>query len=367
VNIRKPTYGRVLSQFREGAIHAHPRGLTVHTGLAQDFAATFHEANPLYLNREYARAHGFDDLVVSPWLVLNLALSMGVQNNSEQAIAHLGYTDVRPLRPVHPGDTLRSWSKVLGVRDRGEGKPGVVTLRTICLNQKQEMVLRYDRAVLIPSTPPAGDSMVDEADVPFPGGEGAEPQLPPVQPFYPPGLTGRRTYAEDFTADEVIIHASGRTVSDEHMPWTYRVLNTHPLHFDRVYSSGRGGKMSGEPIVYGGLVLSWVLGLASRDVSENALWEIQLDQGYHTQPLFAGDTITALTRVEKVETHAGPHQVASVSVRHVAFRNTHPEDVLEDHGEDVFIREGEKRKLGKEKIPEKIFEIDRTLLVKTRP
>ena len=44
-----------------------------------------------------------------------------------------------------------------------------------------------------------------------------------------------------------------------------------------------------------------------------------------------------------------------------------PEAVLDRHGEDVFVRENEKRKLGKERIAEKIFEIDRVLLVKKRP
>ena len=41
---------------------------------------------------------------------------------------------------------------------------------------------------------------------------------------------------------------------------------TLPLHFDRVFSSGLSGKMSGDPIVYGGLVFAWLDGLASRDI-----------------------------------------------------------------------------------------------------
>ncbi len=365
---RFPSYGRVLSQFREGAVHAHPRGITLTRAFLIEFATTFHEANPLYLDLEAARSHGYTDLPASPWLVLNLALSMGVQNNSEQAIAHLGYRDVRPLRPVYPGDTLRSISRVIGVRDRGPGKPGVVTLATACLNQRQEVVLQYERAVLIPNTEPSGHPMVAESSEPFPElAADPRPQLPPIQPFYPRRHSGQRTYAEDFRPGEVIIHHAGRSVTDEHMGWTYRLLNTHPLHFDRLYSSGREGKMSGEPIVYGGLVLAWVFGLASRDVSENALWEWSLDAGYHTQPLVSGDTITALTRVEAIEPFEGPHQVARLHVRHVGFKNARPEAVLDRHGEDVFVRENEKRKLGKERIAEKIFEIDRVLLVKKRP
>ena len=59
--------------------------------------------------------------------------------------------------------------------------------------------------------------------------------------------------------------------------------------------------MSGEPIVYGGLVFAWLDGLASRDVSEHAIWELGFTEGYHTQPAFAGDTVGALSRILAVE------------------------------------------------------------------
>ena len=36
-------------------------------------------------------------------------------------------------------------------------------------------------------------------------------------------------------------------------------------------------------------------------------------------------------------------------------------------GADLFLKENDKRKLGKEKAPEKIFEIERRLLLRRRP
>jgi hypothetical protein len=87
-------------------------------------------------------------------------------------------------------------------------------------------------------------------------------------------LTGPNSCFEDFSVGEIIVHANGRTITDEHLPLTYAVGNTHPLHFDRVFSSGLSGKMSGDPIVYGGLVFAWLEGLASRDVSDNSVWEL---------------------------------------------------------------------------------------------
>src|SRR6185436_6266299 len=163
-----------------------------------------------------------------------------------------------------------------------------------------EVVLRYDRKIMVPSreAPAGGPSAATTKIIKeLPDGTEVQPRIPRFANEYPADLTGLNTYFEDFKPGEVIVHANGRTVTDEHVTWTYRVGNTHPLHFDRLYSTGREGKMIGEPIVYGGLAFAWIAGLASRDTTENALFEVGYDQGYHTQPLFAGETLGAVSRV----------------------------------------------------------------------
>ena len=150
---RQPQYGRYLEDFEPGQVFAHPRGYTFDFAGAQIFARTYMQTNPLYLNREAARAAGFRDVPASPQQVFNVALSLGVQNNSEKAMANLGYYDARFIRPVYPGDTLRALSLVLNRRERGESKPGIVHMRTLALNQKEEAVLQYERKIMIPERP----------------------------------------------------------------------------------------------------------------------------------------------------------------------------------------------------------------------
>ena len=103
--VRAPQYGRHLEDFTPGEVFAHPRGFTFERGDVRAFATTFMQANPLYLNREYAQAHGFEDLLVSPQMLFNVVLSLGVQNDSEKAMANLGYYQAEFLRPIYPGDT----------------------------------------------------------------------------------------------------------------------------------------------------------------------------------------------------------------------------------------------------------------------
>jgi len=112
-------------------------------------------------------------------------------------------------------------------------------------------------------------------------------------------ITGDNNYFEDFNVGDTLIHQRGRTITqmDNHM-FTSLVMNTAELHFnqamiDRNPDAFVGGKL----LVYGGVVLAFTLGLASQDTSENALAEIEMDNGKHTNPVFHGDTIFAESTV----------------------------------------------------------------------
>ena len=355
--IRTPQYGRVLEDFTEGEVFCHPRGITIDRAFAVEFATTFMEANPLYLNSEFAKAHGFKDLLVSPMMVLNLAISLGVQNDSEKAMANLGYYDVEFPQAVYPGDTLRGFTKVLKRQDR-DGKPGIVTIRTVAVNQKDEAVCQYNRKIMVaPGGKKSEPTTVTGQK--FPETKSAQPSLPSVK-SYPRDLTGTQTYFEDFTVGEIIVHPNGRTITDEHIGWTYRLMNTHPLHYDRLFTQGAKLSGTGEPVVYGGLVFAWLCGLASRDISENALWDLGYTEGYHTQPVYAGDTVHAISRVLAKE-DKGVVQFQLIGVKNITGR-----EALQKFGTDLFAKENDKKDLGKEKLPEKIFEIERQLLIKKK-
>ncbi len=365
---RFPRYGRQLEDFVPGTVFEHPRGLTIDKGVARSFAAAFLHANPLYLNEEYAKAHGFPSSPVCPQLVFNLVLSLGVQNDSEKAMANLGYYNARFLRPVYPGDTLRSLTRVHACRERGEGKPGIVHIQTLGLNQSGQGVLQYERKIMVPprggareETPPG-----PAGSAPFPWEEEPRVELPVAGGPYPRGLTGDNTYLEDFEPGDIIVHEHGRTITDEHMYWTCLVENTHPLHTDRIYSRGLKGPMSGEPIVYGGLVFAWLEGLASRDVSENALWQLGFTEGYHTQPAQSGDTVASLSRILAVEPGPAGLEAGILTIQLIGVKNINGRQALEEYGTDLFIKENDKKKMGKEKISSKIFEIEQRFLVKRR-
>ncbi|RHX80192.1 MaoC family dehydratase [Leptospira yasudae] len=369
--VKRNIYGRYLEEFTEGEIFEHPREITIDRAFAQEFATTFMDANPLFLSAAYAQAHGFQDMLVSSLQVFNIALSLGVQNDSEKALANLGYYNVQFLKPVYPGDTLSAKTKILKVDDKGPDKPGIVSVRTICLNQKKELVLQYERKIMIYQSngKPKGSPKPVIKDAFFPETDAPVIELPALKfPTEFKSATWSDTYFENFKAGQIYIHQNGRTITDEHFPWTYRVGNTHPLHYDKLYSAGISGPMGGEPVVYGGLVFAWLCGMASRDITENMIWDLGFTEGYHTQPSFSGDTVTAITRVLSVEDRGNDFGIpaGAVHLQIIGLKNIKANDAFEKFGEDLFLKENDKKRHGKEKLPEKIFEIERKILVKKK-
>lgn len=354
--------GRRLEDFVAGEVRLHPRGFTFRAAEMHAFARTFLQANPIYLNAEEARRYGHADCPASQQMVFNVLLSLGVENDSEAAIANLGYYNASFLRPVYDGDTLIALSRVAEVRDRGPGKPGVVHIQTLARNQHDQVVAQLERQILVDhrTGPPEPRSATQGPDFPWHRDPEVELNLPAL--LSSPQLTLQSDFFEDFTPGDILVHGNSRTITDEHFAWTYRVGNTHPLHSDRLYSAAQPGPLSGEPVVYGGLVFSWLDGLSSRDLSANAVWDLGFTEGYHTQPSFAGDTLSALSRI--LATEPIGDELGIVNAQLIGVKNLTSAQALARNGESLFAKENSKPR--SRRIPEKVFEIERRLLLRRR-
>lgn len=358
--VTQPSYGRCLDDFSPGDVYAHPWDVTIDEGMLALFAASFQDALPTFASRTYARSLGFRDRPVHPLLLLNLGLSFSVHDVSEQAIAHLAYIDVRFPTACYPGDTVTATSKVLGVKPSSKGDRGVVEVRTVLVNDRGDVVCRFDRKALVR----AGSVRGRPADA-WPRSEqptGPQTRLPPELAEHitaPARQAGFAGFFEDFAVGDVIVHGVGKTVGDsEHMQLTQLVRNSHPIHFDEVYCKQHS--FAKTRVVYGGLVLSWVLALTSRDLCGNALWDLGLDQGAHPSGVVAGDTLYATSKV--VDKQDGTDGAGVITLRVVGTKNRSGAELALEPG--FFSPE-----LGKSegRIGDKVVEITRQLLVRKRP
>jgi 2-methylfumaryl-CoA hydratase len=362
-----PRYGRLLDDFVPDAVYAHPWEVTIDQGMTALFAASFQDATPTFASRAAAVALGLRDRPVHPLLLLNLGLSFSVHDVSEQAIAHLAYIDVRFPEPAFTGDTVTGSSRVLSVKRVSSGGKGVVHVRTELANQDGAVLCAFERKALVRAghavgRPPEAAHVPRSRPLASHGDLARAPSallrrelaLPPRAAGSFPG------FWEDFEPGDVYAHEVGRTVSEaEHMQLTTLLRNSHPLHVDERWC--QAGSFAKSRVVYGGLVLSWVVALTSRDTAGNALWDLGYDAGAHPSGVLAGDTLYAASRIEAREPIGDG--TGSVTLRIVGVKNASPRALIEA-GADLFSPE-----LGKteRRVKEKVVEVTRTLLVARRP
>src|SRR5258708_39959481 len=72
---------------------------------------------------------------------------------SYNAIANLGYADVRFMAPVYAGDTITCESLVIGTKENSDGRSGVVYVRSRAFNQERVEVLAWTRWVIVAMRP----------------------------------------------------------------------------------------------------------------------------------------------------------------------------------------------------------------------
>ena len=121
-----------------------------------EFARKY-DAQPFHLDDEAAAQTHFGRLAASGWHTCAMTMAMIVENLKEHQQAGLGspgVDELRWLKPVYPGDTLRAESEILEVTP-SRSKPDLGSFRTRCtvFNQDDVPVLTFISIVLIRRRP----------------------------------------------------------------------------------------------------------------------------------------------------------------------------------------------------------------------
>lgn len=297
---------------------------------------------------------GLEGRPVHPLLLLNYGLSFSVHDVSEQAIAHLAYVDVRFPEACYAGETLTATSKVLGAKATSAGDRGVVHVATVLRGDGDKVVCAFERKALVRSgklatRPSSGLAALRESAV-------STERLPSAMRTTL-SLPGRNFGFAGFArASNLGACSCTRVARQSKAPSTNssRSWCGTRIRSTLTKSTARVGRASaGTRVVYGGLVLSWVASLASRDTLGNVLWDMGLDNGAHPNGVVAGDTLFAASKVLAREPHDA--KSAKVTFRLVGTKNVRADKLLQD-GADLFTSELSKKE---GKIKEKVVEIDR--------
>jgi 2-methylfumaryl-CoA hydratase len=214
-----------------------------------------------------------------------------------------------------PGDTLRTRSEVIGLKQNSNGRSGVVYVRSTATDQHGDVAIDWARWV-----------MVHKRDVDAPAPETVVPDLAPVVAaddlVIPAGLdlsvydfaaAGEPHRWGDYEVGEKIDHVDGVTLTDaEHMMATRLWQNTAKVHFNTE------ARPDGARLIYGGHIISMARALSFNGLA-NAQLIAAINAGAHTSPAFAGDTVYAWSEVLDKAPTAAPG-VGALRLRLVATK-----------------------------------------------
>jgi 2-methylfumaryl-CoA hydratase len=310
----KTNPGRFFEDYTLGEVIRHAVPRTVGVGERALYHALYPARGAVHSSDAFARSVGLPASPLDDLIAFHTVFGKTVPDISLNAVANLGYAEGRWLRPVWPGDTLRSESEVIGLKETSSGATGVVWVRTRGLNQRDEVVLDYARWVLVrkrrrevevPVHVPQLASVVDPKALVVPEG------LDFSQ--YNFDLAGEPHRWGDYAVGEVIDHVDAVTVEEaEHMLATRLWQNTAKVHFDVTQ------REDGKRLIYGGHVISLARALSFNGLA-NAQFIVALNAGAHVNPCFAGDTVRAWSEVlDGAET--GVPGVGALRLRLVATR-----------------------------------------------
>lgn len=329
----KTNPGNFFEDFSVGQVIQHATPRTVTEGDRALYGALYPTRFALPSSAAFAASVGLTPAPVEDLIAFHIAFGKTVPDVSLNAVANLGYAELRFHQPVVPGDTISTASEVIGLKQNSNGKSGVVYVRSTATNQRDETVLDWARWVMVHKR---------DADAPAP-----DPVVPELAPalavedlILPTGLdfssydfaaAGEPHRLGDYAVGEKIDHVDGVTLTDaEHMLATRLWQNTAKVHFNTE------ARPDGKRLIYGGHIISLARALSFNGLA-NAQLIAAINAGAHAAPAFADDTIYAWSEVLDVAETSAPG-VGAIRLRLVATRGRDTSMTL--RGEDGKYAEG---------------------------
>ncbi len=142
--------GRYFEDFEVGQLYQHPLGRTVTDADNAWFTLLTMNTNQMHFNDHYASKSTFGRQLVNSGLTVAMILGISVSDVSQNAMANLSWERISLTHPVFVGDTLYAQSLVLDTTP-SSSRPyaGIVTVRTQGLNQDGDVIMTFERSVMV--------------------------------------------------------------------------------------------------------------------------------------------------------------------------------------------------------------------------
>ena len=151
--VHEAVIGKFYEDYVVGDVYQHAIGRTISEADSTWFTQLTMNTNQNHFNAHFAQSNPITGgrVIANSGLTVAMVLGMSVLDMSQNAVANLGWTDIRLTHPVYVGDTLYAESICLDKRESAS-KPdmGIITMFTRGLNQNGDIVVSWTRSVMIP-------------------------------------------------------------------------------------------------------------------------------------------------------------------------------------------------------------------------
>ncbi|MEK4305826.1 MaoC family dehydratase [Oceanobacillus sp. FSL K6-0251] len=150
MSVKEGWKGRFYEDFEVGDIFSHPLGRTVTKTDNIYMTLLTQNTNPIHFDDYYSEQTEFGKPLVDSTFTIALVTGQSVTDLSQNAMANLGWDEVRLPNPVFEGDTIYSYSEVQDKREsKSRPNVGIVNVKTSGYNQRGEVVITFKRTFMI--------------------------------------------------------------------------------------------------------------------------------------------------------------------------------------------------------------------------
>lgn len=151
--VHEAVLGRFFEDFVVGDVYQHAIGRTISEADCTWFTQLTCNTNQNHFNAHFAESNPVSGgrIIVNSGLTVAIILGMTVLDMSQNAVANLGWNDIKLTHPVYIGDTLYAESICTDKRESSSRpETGIITMFSRGLNQHGDVITSWTRSVMIP-------------------------------------------------------------------------------------------------------------------------------------------------------------------------------------------------------------------------